>query len=325
MTLPKIGITLGDPGGIGPEIILKALADKASLPKAQFIVFGSSFILEKEKEKLGLKLKILPFQKEKAPSPSILSIWETAISLKALNRGFSSKENGEASFLFFKEAVSQAKKGTIQALVTAPISKLSWKMAGVPWSGHTDYLSHLYPKALMSFWSEKLKVVLFSHHLPLKKALKKIKKKDLFDFFILLKQNIKKIQPHKFHFLVAGLNPHAGEGGLLGCEEKDEIAPAIKQAQKEGMDISGPFPPDIIFRNALNYPEKMVIALYHDQGLIAFKLVAFEDGVNLTLGLPFIRTSPDHGTAFDIAGQGKANPQSMIKAIKLAHMLSPSL
>jgi 4-hydroxythreonine-4-phosphate dehydrogenase len=174
----------------------------------------------------------------------------------------------------------------------------------------------------MSFWSEELKVALFSHHLRLKHALEKIKKKNLQDFFISLHTTLEKIKPGTYRFLAAGLNPHAGEESLLGPEEKEEIIPAIAYAQKKGVRIDGPYPPDTVFRMALNHPEKIVIALYHDQGLIPFKLESFESGVNATLGLPFIRTSPDHGTAFDIAGQGKANPKSMIEAIKLAYELS---
>jgi len=176
----------------------------------------------------------------------------------------------------------------------------------------------------MAFWSEKIKVALFSHHISLKKALQKIKKEELLDFFLRLTKNLEKICPKRFHFLVAGLNPHAGEGGLIGAEENEIIIPAIKEAQKRGLRISGPIAPDVVFRKALAKPKEIVIALYHDQGLIPFKITAFEKGVNLTLGIPFIRTSPDHGTAFDIAGKGIASPQSMIEAIKLAYEFSVS-
>jgi len=324
MNLPKIGITLGDPGGIGPEITLKSFFSGNSLPQAHYILFGSSLIIEEEKRALGLELDIPPFNKEKPDFPS-LSFIEVENPLKTLKKGVPYKEAGQASFLFFTEAVEEAKKGKIHALVTAPISKRSWNLAGLEWAGHTDFLSHLFPQAIMAFWSEKIKVALFTHHIALKEAIKKIKKEDLLGFFSLLHQYIERIQPEKYHFLVAGLNPHAGEDNLMGSEERDEIAPAIEQAQRKGMRISGPFPPDVIFRDSLNHPEKIVIALYHDQGLIPFKLEAFEKGVNVTLGLPFIRTSPDHGTAFDIAGKGIANPQSMIEAIKMACELTPPL
>jgi len=203
-------------------------------------------------------------------------------------------------------------------MVTAPISKYSWNLAGIKYSGHTEYLSLIYPQAIMSFWSDRLNVALFTHHIPLKRALKRIKKDALLEFFIRLNSNIEKLCAGKHSLLVSGLNPHAGEEGLLGREELEEIIPAIEEAKKEGLPISGPFPPDIVCRTALNHPDKIVIALYHDQGLIAFKLVSFERGVNVTLGLPFIRTSPDHGTAFDIVGKGIASSQSMAEAIKIA-------
>jgi len=323
MNIPKIGITLGDPGGIGPEIVLKALSSKTSLPKISYIIFGSSLLVEEEKLALSLELDIQPFDRAKETTFPSLSLLEVENPLKTIKKGSPAKENGQASFLFFKQAFEEAKRGTIQALVTAPISKQSWKLAGLKWHGHTDFLSQVYPQATMTFWSERIKVALFSHHLPLKAALEKIKKEELRDFFLRLHEQTEKIQPATFHFLVAGMNPHAGEEGLFGPEEEEEIIPAINHAQKEGMRIRGPFPPDVVFRKALNHSNKIVIALYHDQGLIPFKLEAFEKGVNTTLGLPFIRTSPDHGTAFDIASKRIANPESMVEAIKLAYKLSP--
>ncbi len=323
MNIPKIGITLGDPGGIGPEIVLKALSSKTSLPKTSFVIFGSSLLVEEEKLALNLELDIQPFDKAKESIYPSLSLLEVKNPLKIVKKGSPTKENGQASFLFFKKAFEEAKSGTIQALVTAPVSKQSWKLAGLKWHGHTDFLSYVYPQAMMTFWSERIKVALFTHHLPLKAALEKIKKERLLDFFLLLHKHTEKIKPETFHFLVAGMNPHAGERGLFGSEEEEEIIPAIDRAKKEGMRISGPFPPDVVFRKALNQSDKIVIALYHDQGLIPFKLEAFEKGVNTTLGLPFIRTSPDHGTAFDIASKRVSNPESMVEAIKLAYELSP--
>jgi 4-hydroxythreonine-4-phosphate dehydrogenase len=323
MNIPKIGITLGDPGGIGPETVLKALSSTTSLPKLSYVIFGSSLLVEEEKLASGIELEIKPFDKSKETIYPALSLLEVENPLKTIKKGYPAKENGQASFLFFKRAFEEAEKGTIQALVTAPISKQSWKLAGLKWHGHTDFLSQAYPQAIMTFWSKTIKVALFSHHLPLKEALEKIKNEDLFDFFLLLHKHTEKIQPGTFSFLVAGMNPHAGEGGLLGSEEEEEIIPAVKRAREEGIRISGPFPPDIVFRKALNHADEIVIALYHDQGLIPFKLEAFDEGVNTTLGLPFIRTSPDHGTAFDIAHKRVANPRSMVEAIKLACELSP--
>jgi 4-hydroxythreonine-4-phosphate dehydrogenase len=323
MTLPRIGITLGDPGGIGPEVVLKALSSLSSLPRAKYILFGSTQVIEEEKCKSGIKINI-PSSDRIFEDSSNLSLIEVEISPKVIEKGNPSHENGEASYLFFREAVKEAKNGSLQAIVTAPISKESWNLAGFKWAGHTDFLSYSYPQAIMTFWSDSIKVALFSHHIPLKEALEKIKKEELVDFFTRLHGNLDKIYPKRFDFLVAGLNPHAGEDGLIGSEERKEVIPAIEEVRSKGVRISGPFPPDVVFRNAINQSDKIVIGLYHDQALIPFKIAAFDKGVNVTLGLPFVRTSPDHGTAFDIAGKGIANPQSMIEAIKLAYEFSVS-
>jgi len=174
----------------------------------------------------------------------------------------------------------------------------------------------------MAFWSRKLKVALLSHHLSLREALKKVRRRNLLRFFLILHQSLEKIRPGGLELVVAGINPHAGEDGLLGREELDEIIPAIQDAQKLGLPISGPFPPDVVFRKTLGQEDKIVIALYHDQGLIPFKLESVGTGVNVSLGLPFVRTSPDHGTAFDIVGKKAASPRSFIEAIKLAVALA---
>lgn len=310
MTLPKVGITLGDPGGIGPEVTLKSLSSFSSLPDAQYVLFGSQAVIDYERAALNLDLSL--------PRDSI-SLHEVEGLTDPVVRGKPTPPNGTASFRYFEEAVQQAQKGNIQALVTAPISKRSWDLAGIPWAGHTEYLSRFYPEAIMFFWSGDLKVALYTHHIPLQQAVAKVKEKPLFEFIGRLDKYMNSIQSHSFEFVVAGLNPHAGEQGLMGSEESKYILPAIEKARSKGIPVSGPFPPDAVFRNALNKPDKIAIALYHDQGLIPFKLLAFDQGVNLTLGLPFIRTSPDHGTAFDIAGRGIADPRSMIEAIRLAH------
>ncbi len=321
MTLPKIGITLGDPGGVGPEVTLKALASFPSLPPAQYILFGSRAIVENEREALNLPASF-PFHREfEKLSGYTLSLHDIAVPRHISERGKPTPSNGEASFRYFEQAVREAREGNLQAIVTAPVSKQSWELAGIRWAGHTDYLSHLYPEAIMFFWSDKLKVALYTHHIPLKQAIAKVKKKSLLNFFLQLHNNLRKIQSSRLEYLVSGLNPHAGEQGLMGSEEKEEISPAIKNAQEKGLFINGPYPPDIVFRNSLNKPDKIIIALYHDQGLIPFKLQSFDQGINLTLGLPFVRTSPDHGTAFDISGKGIANPQSMVEAIRLAYKL----
>jgi 4-hydroxythreonine-4-phosphate dehydrogenase len=310
MTLPKIGITLGDPGGIGPEVTLKSLSSYSSPPRAQYVLFGSKSVVDTEREALDLDYEI--------PNDSI-SLHEAGLTSDPFERGRPTSSSGTASFRYFEQAVREATRGNLHAIVTAPISKQAWNLAGIPWAGHTQFLSRSFPGAIMFFWSDVLKVALFTHHLPLRKAIKKITEESLLGFILQLDENMNKIPSHKFRFLVSGLNPHAGEQGLMGTEESEKILPAIKKAQKKGVPISGPFPPDVVFRHGLNKPDIIVIALYHDQGLIPFKLQAFDRGVNVTLGLPFARTSPDHGTAFDIAGKGIADPKSMIEAISLAH------
>jgi 4-hydroxythreonine-4-phosphate dehydrogenase len=310
MTLPKIGITLGDPGGIGPEVTLKSLSSFSSLPNAQYVLFGSQTVIDNERDALNLDISF--------PNDST-SLFEVGCLSDPAEKGKPTPSNGALSFRYFEQAVQQAQKGNIQALVTAPVSKRSWDLAGISWAGHTEYLSRHYPEAIMFFWSEDLKVALYTHHIPLQKAVAKVKDKSLFEFIGRLDKYMNSIQSHSFEFVVAGLNPHAGEQGLMGSEESEHILPAIEKARSKGIRVSGPFPPDVVFRDARNKKDRVAIALYHDQGLIPFKLLAFDRGVNLTLGLPFIRTSPDHGTAFDIAGKGIADPNSMIEAIRLAH------
>jgi 4-hydroxythreonine-4-phosphate dehydrogenase len=322
MRLPRLGITLGDPGGIGPEVIAKAFSHPDLLPRGQYILFGTRRVIEQEEKALGIRLDIKALDTLERKNSAGLFLREIKALEKNTPKGRPSAAGGRASFLFFQEALREARKGYLPALITAPISKHAWHLAGIKWRGHTECLEHFYPGAIMSFWSEKMTVVLFSHHVPLKTALKNVKRAGLLRFFQRLHQIMERFAPAKSEFLVAGLNPHAGEDKLLGREEAEEIRPAIMQARKKGMRIAGPFPPDVVFREALGHPEKIVIALYHDQGLIAFKLESFETGINVTLGLPFIRTSPDHGTAFDLAGKNKASPQSMIEAIRLAHKFS---
>jgi 4-hydroxythreonine-4-phosphate dehydrogenase len=174
----------------------------------------------------------------------------------------------------------------------------------------------------MTFWSERLKIALFSHHRPLREAVAAVRAEALLDFLRALDRGLKRVPGGPFRLLVAGLNPHAGEDGHLGGEEGGEIRPALERARSEGIQVSGPFPPDTVFLQALGKADAIAVALYHDQGLIAFKLAAFATGVNVTLGLPFVRTSPDHGTAFDIAGKGVADARSMEEAVRLAAALS---
>ncbi len=323
MTVPRIGVTPGDPGGIGPEIIVKALSRPSALPPSAHILFADSRIVEAEEKRLGLRLAAREWRPD-GPSEAGVYIAHVPAPCRDAVHGRISAENGDASFRFFETAVAAARNGRLEAVVTAPISKAAWALAGLPWRGHTDYLAKFYPGAIMSFWSERLKVALFSHHLPLREAVGAVRKDALVCFFMSLHGALAKIPGGPFTLLVAGLNPHAGENGGLGREEEEEIRPAIDAAARDGVPITGPFPPDTVFLRALGKKEAVVVALTHDQGLIAFKLEAFATGVNATLGLPFVRTSPDHGTAFDIAGKGIADPRSMEEALRLAAVFSAS-
>lgn len=319
MRVPRIGVSLGDPGGIGPEVVLKALAgEPPDRGEAAYIVFGDARVLEAEAGRLGLQ----PYWRR---GPAATGLPEQGVYLREIPfgpetpaLGSATKAGGAASFRFFEAAVAEARRGGLDALVTAPVSKSAWGMAGLKWRGHTEYLEGFFPEAMMTFWSDRLRVALLSHHVSLREALDKVRRDVLLGFLRNLHRSLERVKPAGYALLVAGLNPHAGEGGLMGDEEIREIVPAVEAAQAEGIRVRGPYPPDTVFFKALGRPDTVVVALSHDQGLIAFKTVAFESGVNATLGLPFIRTSPDHGTAFDIAGRGLADARSMRAALALA-------
>lgn len=237
----------------------------------------------------------------------------------------------EPSFQYVKTGVELALTQKVAALVTAPISKEKWLNAGIEYKGHTEYLAESagVKDYSMFFWSENMKVSLFTIHIPLKEIFKFIKKREIVRFIRSLDRELTKLFKQKFTFLISGLNPHAGEEGFLGREEIEEIIPAIEALREEGasnpeqaIHIEGPVPPDIVFLKARNRKDAVVVSWYHDQGLIPFKLFNIHAGVNMTLGLPYIRTSPDHGTAYDIAGKNIADPSSMTAAIKLAETLA---
>ncbi|MEW6095322.1 MAG: 4-hydroxythreonine-4-phosphate dehydrogenase PdxA [bacterium] len=282
-----------------------------------------------------------PSPESRAPSPEINSIQEISeakfefgtidcldldnINLDDLEIGKISRTTGKAAIEYIKKAVNLALDNKIQAITTAPISKESINKAGFHFAGHTDFIAGLTHRRqyAMMFVSDVLKVVLVTIHIPLHKAVRTISKKKVLTTIRLTHSALKDyfgIQKPKIG--VAGLNPHAGESGLFGKEEEKEIIPAIEVAQRKGIDAKGPYPPDTIFYRAVKGEFDVVIAMYHDQGLIPLKLLAFDDAVNVTIGLPIIRTSPDHGTAFDIAGKNIASPKSILEAIKLAAKMS---
>ncbi len=317
MTVPTIGVTAGDPGGIGPEVVVKTLARAGGFPEAAYVVFADPRVIGAEQERLGIRIASREWRPDLPPESGVFLAAVPSPAGPAAS-AMVSAANGEASFRWFEAAVERARAGRLQAVVTAPISKAGWALAGHPFRGHTEYLARIYPDAVMAFWSDELKIALFSHHRPLGEAVAAVRRDALVDFLRSLRRGLEKVPGGPFRLLAAGLNPHAGEDGQLGREEIDEIRPALEKAAAEGISVTGPFPPDTVFLRAMGQRDAVVVALYHDQGLIAFKLAAFASGVNVTLGLPFVRTSPDHGTAFDIAGKGAADARSMEEAVRLA-------
>jgi 4-hydroxythreonine-4-phosphate dehydrogenase len=231
---------------------------------------------------------------------------------------------GRAAYDIIVRAVDDARRGVVQAIATAPVNKEAFRLAGLSWSGHTDLLAHLTgsPQVAMMFYSDALRVVLATVHIPLADVSRALTTESLAATIALTARELPRFGIPAPRIAVAGLNPHAGEHGLFGHEEHAAITPAIDACRAGGIDVSGPFPADTVFVRACRGEFDVVVACYHDQGLIPIKLVAFGQAVNVTLGLPIVRTSVDHGTAFDIAGKGVADPASMIAAVLLAAKLA---
>lgn len=310
---PNIVISIGDPSGIGPEVTLKALASSKIRGLANFIVVGNAFVIEKAVRDLRLTFRGRIINIDNVPHDKF-------------SYGKSDPLFGRASIQYLDKALNLIAKGDADALVTAPINKSSVAQAGFRgFLGHTEYLAAATrtKEFAMMFVGEKMKITLVTRHIALKDVPGALTVDRIAAAITLTDRYIKKyFRVKKPVIAVAGLNPHAGEGGMFGDEEANIILPAIRRAGRTVKGILGPIPPDVIFNETLDGKFDAVIALYHDQALIPFKLLYFDTGVNCTIGLPFVRTSPDHGTAFDIAGRGIANASSMIAAIKLASELA---
>jgi len=286
---PIVGITVGDPAGIGPEIALKAASDARVLAACEPCIYGPH-------------------------DPAVLTFFSP---------GKTSAEAGRSAFDTIVRAVGDARTGKIDAIATAPINKEAFALAGLPWKGHTDLLAHLTetPRVAMMFYSEPLRVVLATVHVPLSQV-PRLLTPDLVDFIIdLTARELPRFGYARPRIALAGLNPHAGEHGVIGGEDEAVLRPAIERARARAIDITGPWPGDTVFGRATRGEFDIVIAGYHDQGLIPVKLLAFGRAVNVTLGLPIVRTSVDHGTAFDIAGRGVADHSSLVEAVLLAAKL----
>jgi len=313
---------MGDPGGVGPEIIVGAIGDK-KLPGIIPVIIGDPKVIEAAVELVGGKLEIyLIDEPGEAAADKLNIISESGSGINSL-KSVPSAASGRMAVRCISRAVDEALKGRVDAVVTAPISKESLKLAGYSWPGHTELLAELTGASefAMMLVGGPLRVLLVTIHIPLSKVpglltLKLVLSSIRLAYSAALSLGIKSPR-----IGVAGLNPHAGEAGLFGDEELKYIAPAIEEAKSYGLPVSGPYPPDVIFRKAYTGELDMVVAMYHDQGLIPLKMIAFDKGVNVTVGLPIVRTSPDHGTAFDIAWKGKADCTSMLEAICMAAFL----
>jgi 4-phospho-D-threonate 3-dehydrogenase / 4-phospho-D-erythronate 3-dehydrogenase len=287
--LPRIALTVGDPAGVGPELVAKAVRDPRVLAVCEPVIYG--------------------------PPPTA-----------RFAPGMLSKDAGLAAYDAVVRAVEDARAGRVGAMATAPINKEAWALAGLPWRGHTDLLAHLTgaPRVAMMFYSRQLRVVLATVHVALADVSKMLTRDYLVDVIRLTARELPRFGFAAPRLALAGLNPHAGEHGVIGTEDDRELRPAVEACRADGIRVEGPLPADTLFIRAMRGEFDAVVACYHDQGLVPIKLVAFGQAVNVTLGLPIIRTSVDHGTAFDIAGRGVADPGSLIEAVLLAARLASS-
>ena len=290
MAKPRVGITVGDPAGIGPEIALKAVADARVRDVCEPVLYGP----------------------------------HTDSDRAAFSPGRLSAGAGRAAHDAIVRAVADARSGAIDALATAPINKEAFALAGLPWKGHTDLIAHLTgtPRVAMMFYADVLRVVLATIHVPIADV-PRLLTSELVEFTIdLTARELPRFGFASPRLALAGLNPHAGEHGVIGREDEAVLRPSVAAARARGIDVTGPWPADTVFGRAARGEFDAVIACYHDQGLIPVKLLAFGRAVNVTLGLPIIRTSVDHGTAFDIAGRGTADHSSLVEAVRLAAQLA---
>jgi 4-hydroxythreonine-4-phosphate dehydrogenase len=335
---PIIGITMGDPASIGPEIAVKALLNREVYEVCKPILVGDAGVFNDIIKRLHLNatvnvIKAVSEAKFEFGKLDVLDLHN--VKLNKLVFGQISAMAGEAAFAAVKKVIDLAMAGDIDATVTGPINKKSINEAGHRFAGHTEIYAHFTntPKYAMLLVEDKLKVIHVSTHVSLRKACDLVKKERILEVIELLYNGMNSLGETNLKIGVAGLNPHAGDSGLFGTEDDEEILPAVEEAKLMGFNVEGPIPPDTLFAKAATGAYGGVVAMYHDQGHIPFKLAGFKwdpekkqmesvKGVNITLGLPIIRTSVDHGTAFEIAGKGVASPDAMLLAIESAVQLS---
>ena len=331
---PIIAITMGDPAGIGPEIIVKALGLEETYNKCRPIVIGDAKVMQwtVNQMKSSLKVNAIHHVEEAAFSQGIIDVYDLGcIDMETFQQGVVQPQCGHAAFLFVTKAIDMAMNHEVDATVTAPLNKEALHKGGHLFDGHTEIYAHFThtKKYAMLLADEFLRVIHVSTHVPLRVACDRVKKDRIIEVTELINDACHQFGIAQPHIGIAGLNPHASDGGLFGWEEEKEIAPAVEALKERGFDVDGPVPPDTLFAKARCGKYDGVVAMYHDQGHIPFKVVGFQwdqktgqmkasQGVNITLGLPIIRVSVDHGTAFDVAGKGIASAEGILLAIDYA-------
>ena len=321
--MSRFAITMGDPCGIGPEIILKALRARPDYLN-RCVVFGSETLLRFYNEKFSHGMEIRLIARANQSVEGCLNVVDPhPVALEDITVGQVSAVGGECAFRYVRSAIDAALAGEISSVVTAPLNKEALHLAGHNYAGHTEIFGAFThgERYAMLLWSDKLKAIHVSTHISLRQACDACTKERVADVIHLAHETLKKAGYARPRIAVAGLNPHAGEGGIFGDEELLSIAPAVEQCRGEGISVSGPIAPDTVFLRAVKGEFDIVVAQYHDQGHIPLKLLAFDSGVNITVGLDVVRTSVDHGTAFDIAGRGVAREDSLLKAIEIGEKL----
>jgi 4-hydroxythreonine-4-phosphate dehydrogenase len=318
---------MGDPSGIGPEVILKALADTRIYRVCRPLVVGSVEVFRRVAAGLRLpsgETHPVASSTDAPTAPGTVAVVEVPTDLSLVTVGKQSAESGRAAVESVRAAVALALAGDVDAIATAPLNKAAMHEAGFRYPGHTEILAELTGTRdyAMMLVTPSLKVVHVSTHVSLRDAIERVREERILTVIGIAHRTLVRMGIPSPRIAVAGLNPHAGEGGLFGREEIEVIGPTVARAREQGFDASGPYPPDTIFHRASKGEFDIVVAMYHDQGHIPIKVSGFETGVNVTVGLPFPRTSVDHGTAFDIAGKGIASESSMIEAIELAARLA---
>lgn len=332
--IPLLGITMGDPSGVGPEIIAKALSNSEIYNLCRPLIIGDAGVIRKAVEivRSDLKINAVETVHEAIFKPGIIDVFDQrTVDIDKLEYGKVSVMGGRAAFMAIKKAIELALDSSIDGTVTAPINKEALNLSGNHYSGHTEIYADLTGTKdyAMMLAHKDFRVIHVSTHVSLREACDLVKKERVFNVIKLADKNLKCLGLKSPRIAVAGLNPHAGENGMFGTEEVEEIIPAINTAKESGINASGPFPPDTIFSMAEGGLYDIVVVMYHDQGHIPLKLSGFKydkerkrwkdiSGVNITLGLPIIRTSVDHGTAFDQAGKGTASKLSLVNAIEYA-------